>query len=63
MEGSLAAHPELGAPGNLQVETRNHVVYLYGIVYTDLQRSIADSVALQASNNAQIVNSIAVNDK
>jgi osmotically-inducible protein OsmY len=63
VESSLARHPELGAPGDLQVETVNHVVYLHGIVANDFQRSIADSVALQASNNAVIVNSIAVSDK
>jgi osmotically-inducible protein OsmY len=63
VEESLASHPELGAPGALQVETLNHVVYLNGMVYTDLQRDIANSAALIASNNATIVNSIAVNDK
>jgi len=63
VESSFAKHPELGAPGDLQVETLNHVVFLYGIVANDFQRSIADSVALEASNNALIVNSIAVNDK
>jgi osmotically-inducible protein OsmY len=63
VEQSFARHPELGAPGDLRVETLNHVVYLNGIVYTDSQRAIADSIALMASNNARIVNSIAVNDK
>jgi osmotically-inducible protein OsmY len=47
----------------LQVETFNHVVYLNGMVYTDLQRDIANSIALMASNNAPIVNSIAVDNK
>jgi osmotically-inducible protein OsmY len=63
VEQSLDLHPELGAPGDLRVETINHVVYLNGMVYTDLQRDIANSIALMASNNAPIVNSIAVNDK
>ena len=63
VEQSFARHPELGAPGDLRVETLNHVVYLNGMVYTDSQRAIADSIALIASNNAPIVNSIAVNDK
>jgi hypothetical protein len=63
VEASLAQHPELGPPGGLQVETLHHVVYLNGIVYTGLQRDIANSAALIASNNAPIVNSIAVNDK
>lgn len=63
VEQSFAMHPELGAPGDLQVETLNHVVYLNGIVYTDLQRNIANTVALMASNNAPIVNSIAVDNK
>jgi osmotically-inducible protein OsmY len=63
VEQSFARHPELGAPGDLRVETLNHVVYLNGMVYTDSQRAIANSIALMASNNAPIVNSIAVNDK
>ncbi len=63
VEQSFALHPELGAPGELQVETLNHVVYLNGIVYTDLQRDIANSIALMASNSAPIVNSIAVDNK
>jgi osmotically-inducible protein OsmY len=63
VEQSFALHPELGAPGDLQVETLNHVVYLNGMVYTDLQRNIANTVALVASNNAPIVNSIAVDNK
>ncbi len=63
VEQSFARHPELGAPGDLRVETLNHVVYLNGIVYTDSQRAIADSIALMAGNNAPIVDSIAVDNK
>jgi osmotically-inducible protein OsmY len=63
IEQSLATHPELGPPGGLQVETYHHVVYLNGVVYSDMQRDIANSAALIASNNAPVVNSIAVNGK
>ena len=51
-------HPALEPPNLLTVQTLDHVVYLYGIVDTDLERQIAESVALQAPGVAQVVNSI-----
>jgi osmotically-inducible protein OsmY len=60
---SLDRHPELGPPNQLQVATLNHVVYLYGSVANDLQLEVAQSVAARASDDAKIVNSIAVTEK
>jgi len=51
-------HPVLEAPNLLQVQTLDHVVYLDGVVDTDLERQIAESVAREARGVARIVNSI-----
>jgi osmotically-inducible protein OsmY len=63
VQTSIDQHAELGPPGQLQVETLNRVVYLYGTVSNDLQLAVAKSVALEASGDAKIVNSIAVSEK
>ena len=51
-------HPVLEPPNLLNVQTLDHVVYLYGLVDTDIEREIAESVALQAPSVASVVNSI-----
>lgn len=51
-------HPALEPPNLLTVQTFNHVVYLYGLVDTDLEREMAESVALQAAGVTKVVNSI-----
>jgi osmotically-inducible protein OsmY len=58
----LAQHPALEAPNLLHVQTLDHVVYLYGLVDTDYQRLLAQSVALKASGVSKVVNSIGLND-
>jgi osmotically-inducible protein OsmY len=49
-------HPELGT--SIDVQTLDHVVYLYGLVDTPLETEIAQSVALEAPSVARVVNSI-----
>ncbi len=44
----FSQHPELEPPNLLYVQTLDHVVYLRGVVDTDLERQMAESVALQA---------------
>jgi osmotically-inducible protein OsmY len=56
----LKQHVELQAPNFVYVQTLKHVVYLSGQVATDLQRQIAQSVALQAKGVHRVVNTIAV---
>jgi len=56
----LNQHVELQAPNHVYVQTLKHVVYLSGQVATDLQRQIAQSVALQAKGVHRVVNTIAV---
>ena len=50
-------HPELGT--SIDVQTLDHVVYLYGLVDTPLESEIANSVALEAPGVARVVSSIA----
>jgi osmotically-inducible protein OsmY len=51
-------HPVLEPPNLLHVQTLDHVVYLTGLVDTDLERQIAESVALEAGGVTKVVNSI-----
>jgi osmotically-inducible protein OsmY len=51
-------HPALEPPNLLHVQTLDRVVYLTGLVDTDLERQMAESVALQAAGVAKVVNSI-----
>ncbi len=51
-------HPVLEPPNLLHVQTLDHVVYLTGLVDTDLERQIAESVALEAVGVTKVVNSI-----
>jgi osmotically-inducible protein OsmY len=53
-------HPALEPPNLLSVQTLDHVVYLYGLVDTDLEREMAESVALQATGVTKVVNSIGI---
>jgi len=51
-------HSELEPPNLLQVQTLDHVVYLTGVVDTDLQRLMAESVAGEAPGVTKVINSI-----
>lgn len=55
-------HPALEPPNLLSVRTLDHVVYLSGVVDTDLQSQIAQSVALEATGVARVVNSIGISN-
>ena len=49
-------HPELGT--SIDVQTLDHVVYLYGLVDTPLESAIAKSVAFEAPGVTRVVSSI-----
>jgi osmotically-inducible protein OsmY len=53
-------HPELGAPGEVEVQTIDHVVYLDGFAATGMERGTAGSLAQSAPGVTQVVNSITV---
>lgn len=55
-------HPELELPDDIDVRTVNHVVYLYGLVDTTQECSMAESVARETPGVAQVVNLIALNN-
>jgi hypothetical protein len=50
--------PALGPPNLLNVQTLDHVVYLTGLVDTDLERQMAESAARQAPGVTKVINSI-----
>jgi len=56
----LNAHPELGPPGTIAVETLNGVVYLDGEVVGGLEKRNIESVVRQASGVKKVVNGISV---
>ena len=56
----LDQHPGVGSPGAVSVQTLNGVVYLYGIVDTDLMREDAEQIARQAPHVKKVVNSLGV---
>src|SRR6266404_142045 len=55
-------HPALEPPNLIDVRTLDHVVYLNGVVDTDLERQLAESVAAGAQGVARVVNSIGLNN-
>jgi osmotically-inducible protein OsmY len=60
VESLFKQHPELEPPNMVTVQTLDGVVYLYGLVETDLQRHFAGDVASQAVGGTQVVNAIGV---
>jgi osmotically-inducible protein OsmY len=62
VEAQIQQYPALEAPNSVRAQALDHVVYLYGLVDTDLERELAESVATAAADGARIVDSIAVND-
>jgi osmotically-inducible protein OsmY len=51
-------HAELEPPNLITVQTVDGVVYLYGLVDTDLQRQMAEVVAHQTPGVVKVINSI-----
>jgi osmotically-inducible protein OsmY len=51
-------HPELEPPNLINIRTLDHVVYLSGLVDTDLQSQVAQSLAHQVPGVTKVVNSI-----
>lgn len=58
----IAQYPSLEAPNSVRVETFDHIVYLYGQVDTELERAMADSVALAVPGVTRVINSISLDD-
>jgi osmotically-inducible protein OsmY len=60
IEARLSQHAELEPPNLIRVQTRRHVVYLYGLVDTALERDMAESVARDTPGVTKVVNSIGI---
>lgn len=57
----LSRYPTL-APDSVDVRTWDHVVYLYGLVNTEYERRLAESLALEAAHARGVVNLLGVNN-
>jgi len=58
----ITQYPSLEAPNSVRVQTLDHVVYLYGLVNTELERATANSVALSVPGVTRVVNSISLDE-
>jgi osmotically-inducible protein OsmY len=58
VDALFAEHTELGPPGTIRVQSINKVVYLNGLVNSDLERQNAEALAYQIPNVKDVVNSI-----
>src|SRR3974377_2309447 len=56
----ISQYPALQAPNSVRVQTIDHVVYLYGQVNTEGERSTAQEAAQSVSGVKRVVNSINV---
>jgi hypothetical protein len=61
VEALLEQHPDLDA-NLLTVQTLNHVVYLDGLVESDLQSDTAAAIAKHVKGVKEVVNNISVNN-
>jgi len=62
VQGAIAQHRELGAPNQIYVDTRDHVVYLSGTVYNFLMRDDATETARRVPGVNQVVSTIWVEE-
>ena len=62
VQGAIAQHPDLGPPNLIYVDVRDHVVYLSGLVNTELTVANAEALARQVPGVARVVDSIGVED-
>ena len=60
IEAQLDQMSDLGPPGSIAVQTRDHVVYLNGLVDVGVQKRTAEATAKQVPGVTTVVNNIAV---
>jgi osmotically-inducible protein OsmY len=58
VQATFNEHPEFGPPGELQVHTINGVVYLNGLVNSEMERRTAEAFARQVPKVKDVVNSL-----
>lgn len=62
VDSALSAHPDLGPPGQIQVSSEDHVVYLTGTEDTPLQVSTAEGIAAQTAGVSEVVDEVSVSN-
>ena len=62
VEQLLAQHPDLGPPNIISVQVHNGIVYLHGLVATDLQKQDAEAVIRQSPRVKQVENMIGLDN-
>lgn len=60
IQAEFNKHAALKPPNQIRIQTLDHVVYLTGLVDTELERSSAESIAHDVSGVVRVVNSIGV---
>jgi osmotically-inducible protein OsmY len=60
VRGAIDRHADLGPPGTIQVQARNGVVYLSGLVNSGLSAENAVSVAHAVPGVTQVVSNVSV---
>jgi len=60
IEQAIGQHPDLGGPNQIYVTTRNHVVYLSGIVDNGLVTENAEQTARQVPGVVRVVNTMSI---
>jgi osmotically-inducible protein OsmY len=60
VQAAFRQHPALEEPNGVDVQTVDNVVYLYGLVNTEVNRADAQEVAKSVPGVTRVVNSIAV---
>jgi osmotically-inducible protein OsmY len=60
VRAALAAHPELGPPNEVYVQTLDRVVYLSGQVATELQRESAEALAQRVTGAREVVDILGI---
>ena len=56
----FAQHAELGAPGEFHIQTINGVVYLNGMVDSDMEKINAETIALRVPTVKSVVNNLSL---
>jgi osmotically-inducible protein OsmY len=60
VEQLFAQHPDLGPPNMIYVRSREHVVYLSGVVDTGLVTENAEAIARQVPGVARVESTVSV---
>jgi osmotically-inducible protein OsmY len=60
VQAKLNQYPDLGPPNLINVETRNHIVYLSGSVSAGIQKETAEEVSTKSPGVERVVNTIEV---